>query len=812
MSYRIQKVGVIGSGTMGAAIAGHIANAGYPVVLLDIVPFKLSPEQEAKGLTLNDPEVRYSIVKGGVDRMKKARPASLMSKNAEALITIGNLDDDFQLLEDVDWIIEVIIEKLEPKRALMKRLEGIRKANTIVTTNTSGIPVASIAEGLSDNFKAHFFGTHFFNPPRYMKLLELIRTDDSDEAAIKVVADFCETQLGKGIVDCKDTPNFIGNRLMSIDGSFIADYAFKNGYTVEEVDAVTGPVIGRPKTATFKLQDLVGIDIIAHVAGNLYDLIPNDPYREILKDTALNPIIEKMMAKGTLGRKTNAGFYKKSKDEKGKRVFKVLNPETMDYEMPTKVRFDSVSAVRKIEDLGERLRALFSDEWKDDRASKLAWAVISYQLMYAAAKVPEITDTFMGIDNAMRWGFSYEAGPFEMWDMLGVAETVAKMEADGLNVAQWVKDMLTDDYKTFYQYKDGIKIGYYDLVSRVYKPMPADPRKIDIAALRADGKELKRNPSASILDMGDGVLLLEFHSKMNAIDDDMTAMMISARQMLDENDDFVGLVVGNQGEHFCAGANIFAIAVAAQQGMFDQIDKMVSTLQNALMGFRYSPKPVVIAPFGMVLGGGGEILLAGSRRVIHAESYVGQVEVGVGVVPAGGGMKEFNRRVMTKGMQMGKDVDPLPLAQRIFETIGMAKVSASAAEAKDLGFLDDTDRIVMNRDFLLHEAKQEVLTMVQSGYVPPAPPKLYAAGRDILAAINTGLWMMRQSNYISDHDLLIGKKLAYIIAGGNLSAPTWVDEQHFLDLEREAFVALTKEEKTIERIWHMLQKGKPLRN
>ncbi len=812
MSYRIQKVGVIGSGTMGAAIAAHIANAGYPVVLLDIVPFKLSPEQEAKGLTLDDPEVRNSIVMGGIERMKKARPANLMSKSAEALITPGNLEDDFHLLEDVDWIIEVIIEKLEPKQALMERLEKIRKPNTIVTTNTSGIPIASIAEGRSDEFKKHFFGTHFFNPPRYMKLLELIRTPDSDPDAVKVIADFCETQLGKGIVYCKDTPNFIGNRLMSIDGAFIADYAFKNGYTVEEVDAVTGPIIGRPKTATFRLQDLVGVDIIAHVANNLYDLIPDDPYRDILKDTALNPVIEKMMEKGLLGRKTGAGFYKKGKDADGKRVFMVLNPETMEYEMPTKVRFESIGAVRKIEGVGARLRALFSDEWKDDRAAKLAWAIVSYQLMYAAAKVPEISDTFVGIDNAMRWGFSYEVGPFELWDSLGVRQTVARMEADGLVVAQWVKDMLADGYETFYQYKDGIAIGYYDLVSRVYVPLPADPRKISVAQLRADGKELKRNDSASILDMGDGVLLLEFHSKMNAIDDDMTQMMIEARKMLDENDEYVGLVVGNQGEHFCAGANIFAIAVAAQQEMFDQIDQMVSTLQNALMDFRYSPKPVVIAPFGMVLGGGGEIVLAGSRRVVHAESYVGQVEVGVGLVPAGGGMKEFNRRVMTKGVQMAKDIDPLPLAQRIFETIGMAKVSTSAAEAKELGFFDDNDRIIMNRDFLLYEAKQEVLSMVREGYVPPAPPKLYAAGRDILASLETGLWMMRQSNYISDHDLLIGRKLAYIIAGGNLSAPAWVDEQYFLDLEREAFVALTKEEKSIARIWHMLQNGKPLRN
>jgi len=386
------------------------------------------------------------------------------------------------------------------------------------------------------------------------------------------------------------------------------------------------------------------------------------------------------------------------------------------------------------------------------------------------------------------------------------------MEADGLDVAGWVKEMLAAGHETFYRYENGLPAEYYDLAAKDYRPLPDDPRKISIAKLRAGGKELKRNDSASILDLGDGVLLLEFHSKMNAIDDDMVKMMVTARTMLDTSDDYVGLVVGNQAENFCVGANIFGIAVGAQQGMFDQIDAMVAALQNALMGFRYSPKPVVIAPFGMVLGGGGEVTMAGSRRVAHAESYVGQVEVGVGLVPAGGGMKEFNRRVMTAGVSMAPHTDPLPLAQRIFETIGMAKVSTSAAEAKELGFFDDTDRIIMNRDFLLYEAKQEVLSMVNAGYVPPAPAKLYAPGRDVLAALNVGLWMMREGNYISDHDLLIGKKVAHIIAGGNLSEPAWVDEQYFLDLEREAFVELTKEEKTVARIWHMLQNGKPLRN
>ncbi len=812
MSYKIQKVGVIGAGTMGAAIAAHVANAGYPVVLLDIVPFNLSPEQEKKGLTMDDPLVRNSLVQGGYDRMRKARPASLMSKKAESLITLGNTEDDFDLLADADWIIEVIIEKLEPKQQLMARLEEIRKPKTIITTNTSGIPIASIADGRSEDFKTHFFGTHFFNPPRYMKLLEVIRTPDSDPEAVQVVADFCETTLGKGIVYCKDTPNFIGNRMMSIDGSFVLDYAFTNGYTIEEVDAITGPLIGRPKTATFRLQDLVGIDIAAHVGNNLYELIPDDPYREIIKSPAGTKVIKALMERGWLGNKTGQGFYKKGKDAEGKRAFLILNPDTMEYELPKKPRFASVGKVRKIENLGERLKALFSDEWAEDRAAKLAWAVMSNLFAYAAAKIPEITDTLVGIDNAMRWGFSYEAGPFEMWDMLGVSDTVAKMESDGLSVADWVKEMLANGHESFYRYKNGKPVAFYDPESKGYQEIAVDPRKIDIEDLRAAGKELKRNDSASILDMGDGVLLLEFHAKMNAIDDGMVELMTEARKMLDENAQYVGLVVGNQGDNFCVGANIFTIAVAAQQGMFDQLNEVVAALQNALMAFRYSPKPVVVAPFGMVLGGGCEVTMAGSRRVAHAESYIGLVEVGVGLIPAGGGVKEMVRRIMTKGMEMSKDNNPLNFAQRIFETIGMAKVGTSAAESAEYGFLDDNDRIIMNRDFLLHEAKQEVLTMVAQGYTPPAPAKLFAAGKDTLAALKVGVWMMQQSNYISEYDAFIGEKLARIIAGGNLSAPQMVDEQYFLDLEREMFVELTKQPKTVERIWHMLQNGKPLRN
>ena len=550
MTYQINKVGVIGAGTMGAAIAAHLANAGLPVVLLDIVPLQLTPEQEKRGLTLKDPTVRNSIVQGGLDRMLKAKPAAVMSQEAVLLIRPGNLEDHFDWLAEVDWIIEAIIEKLEPKQALMARIEGVRQAGSIVTSNTSGLPIASIAAGRSDDFKAHFFGTHFFNPPRYMKLLEIIPTPDSDPQAVKTIITFAETTLGKGIVSCKDTPNFIGNRLMSIDGGFIVHYAFSNGYTIEEVDAITGPLIGRPKTATFRLQDLVGIDVAAFVGNNLYDLIPHDPYREILRSPAGTEVIKGLIERGWLGRKSGQGFYKQSKGPDGQTVYLALNPETFAYEMPQKIRFESVGKVYKIEGVEARLKALFSEQWRDDRAAKFARAVVGHLLAYAAAVIPEITDDIINLDHVMRWGFSYEAGPFELWDALGVREMVDLIEAEGLTAAQWVKDMLAADHHTFYQYKGRKAIGYYDPASKSYKPIETDRRKIIIDDLRAEGKELKRNPSASLLDLGDGVLLLEFHAKMNAVDDDIVKMMVAARAAL-EKDEVAGLVIGNQcGEPF----------------------------------------------------------------------------------------------------------------------------------------------------------------------------------------------------------------------------------------------------------------------
>jgi 3-hydroxyacyl-CoA dehydrogenase len=811
MPYQIQRVAVIGAGTMGAAIAAHVANAGLPVLLLDIPPESLTPEEEAKKLQLDHPAVRNRLVRAGFERMRKARPASFMSQAAERLVTLGNTADDLGKVAEADWVIEAIIEQLVPKQALMAQLEALRKPESIVTSNTSGLPIASLAEGRGEAFKRHFLGTHFFNPPRYMKLLEIIPTTETDLGVVQAMARFAEERLGKGVVFCKDTPNFIGNRLFSIGNSFALQSAFEQGYSIEEVDALTGPLLGRPKTATFRLHDLVGIDIAMHVARNLYELIPDDPYREVLRAPAIEKVIDEVVKRGWLGNKKGQGFYKQGRDAEGNRVFMILNPETFQYEMPQKPRFEAVGAVRKIEDLGQRLTALFDERWHEDRAARFIESVVSYELAYTAYCAPEIAHDLKSIDDAMRWGFGFQLGPFQLWDRLGVAGTIAKMEKAGLTVAAWVKQMLEVGCESFYQVEQGRVTGYYDWETQQYKRLQVNPRHVSLEELRHSQRLLHQNGSASLYNMGDGVLLLEFHSKMNSLDEEIIKMMIQAKKVLEEDESFVGMVIGNEGEAFCAGANLFVLVMAAQQGMLDQVEIQLKNLQNILLAFRYSPKPVVVAVHNQALGGGAEVVLGGSRAVAHAESYMGQVEPGVGLVPAAGGVTALVRRILSRAMQVPY-TDPLPLAQTILETVGMAKVGSSAAESAELGFLEATDRIIMNRDHLLYEAKQEVLVMVAEGYIPPVPAQLYAGSRDLYATLKMGIWLMQQSGAITEHEALVGNKLAYIISGGDLSAAQLVDEQYFLNLERQAFLELLKTEKTQARIRHMLEQGKPLRN
>jgi 3-hydroxyacyl-CoA dehydrogenase len=806
MSYSIRRVAVVGAGTMGAAIAAHLANVGIPTYLLDIVPRELTADEEKEGLTLDDPAVRNRIVNAGLEHCLRARPANFYVKDNAALITVGNLEDNFDWIAQVDWIIEAIVERLDIKQQLMARIDEVRKPNAIVSTNTSGIPIHEIAEGRSESFQQHFLGTHFFNPPRYLKLLEIIPHTENGPELIDFMEHFCTHVLGKGVVICKDTPNFIANRMISIAGSYGLNYALEHGYTVEEVDAITGPAIGRPRTATFRLNDLIGIDVLAHVSGNLYDAIPHDPHRDVLQQKKMTALVGAMIDRGWLGNKAGQGFYKRTYVE-GERQFWILNPQTMDYEPPVKPRFDSVGKARKVEDPAERLEIM---AYAEDRAGEYAWHVLSRTVVYAASCIPEISDDIVAVDNACRWGFNWELGPFETWDAIGVARSVEQLREEGVEIPAWVDEMLKAGFETFYQRENGRATGYYDPESRGYQPLVDDPDIISIKDLKASGKELEANASASLIDMGDGVLLLEFHSKANSLDDDIFDMALMALDKL-EQDEWRGLVIGNQGERFCAGANIFVIAMGAQQGQFDLIDAAVRKMQGIMQAMRYSPKPVVAAPFGVVLAGGCEVVMAASRVVAAAETYIGLVEVGVGLIPAGGGCKETVRRVITPPIKT-PHAQVLAFLQQAFEQVGLAKVATSAAEAREMKILSECDRIVINQDYLLAEAKQTVLDLVRDGYRPPAPQKLYAAGRDAYAALKMALYQMHQGGYASDHDVVIGEKLGFILCGGELSAPTWVDEQYFLDLEREAFVALCREPKTLERMWHMLQHNRPLRN
>jgi len=807
MNYKVHYAVVIGAGTMGAAIAAHLANAGVPVTLLDIVPTQLTEDEINQGLTLEDRVVRNRIVIQGLENAKKSRPASFFAPELANLVQVGNLEDDFDVIGQVDWVIEAIIENLVIKHKLMGRIDKIRQPHTIVSTNTSGIPVGSIAEGLSEGFRQHFLGTHFFNPPRYLKLLEIIPTDDTLPEVIKFVNHFGEHRLGKGIVPAKDTPNFIGNRIFSGWVAFQMDYILKHGYTVPEVDVITGPPIGHPKTATFRLFDLIGLDVWAHVSKNLVPLIPDDEQAlKYMKSERVINLMTRMVENGWLGNKTNCGFYKMVK-ENGQKKFLPLNLQTFEHEESIKVRFESIGKVKDETNLGTRLNSLIS---ADDRAGQLVRAFTFQSLAYSSERIPEISDTPKPIDDAMRWGFGHEAGPFEIWDMLGVSATVSAMKDDGYPPATWVDEMLEKGFETFYLYENESTTAAYNPGIGDYEPISRPSNLIVLKELKSAGRIVSKNLGATLIDLGDGVGCVEFHTKMNVIDQDIFTILVEGLDRT-EAGDFDGLVIGNQAENFSAGANIFIAVMSAQNEDWDLIDSLVKNGQNLHMRIRHFPKPIVVAPAGLALGGGAEITMHASRVVAAGELYIGLVEVGVGVIPAWGGTKEMLRRIVNPPMRT-QDSEALPFLQRVFEQIGFAKVATSAEEARQFSILSDVDRIVMNRDLLIAEAKREVLHMVQTGYHPPTPEKIYAAGRDALAALRVVVYNLREGKYISDHDQLIAEKIGNVMTGGELSSPTWVTEQYILDLEREAFLSLIGTKKTQERMWHMLQTGKPLRN
>jgi 3-hydroxyacyl-CoA dehydrogenase len=791
MSHRIRKVAVLGAGTMGAAIAAHCANAGLEVDLLDIAP--------------DEDDDKNAVVEAGFDRMQNARPAALMGENVAERIRIGNFEEHFGRVGEADWIVEAIIEKLEPKRELMQRVEDTAKVNAIISTNTSGIPLHSISEGRSEEFKRRFVGTHFFNPPRYLKLMEIIPTEDTDPEIVEAVRNFGERVLGKGGVIAKDTPNFIGNRLGSFAGMQSARYAFENGYGIEEVDAITGPLIGHPKTATFRLNDQVGLDIAVGVAENLYEAVPEEESREALKPPEK---LEEMQEKDLLGNKTGAGFYKRAKRD-GKTVFDVLDLETFEHHPAENPEIPVAKEAQEQGDLASRLRFLVEKADEDRHARYIRDTLLPY-MAYASRRVPEISDTLEDVDHAMEWGFAHQTGPFRTWDLLGVREIVEKMEFMDIEVASWVKEMLEAGNDTFYKTENGTELQFSP-VSKEYEPVREDPMYISLDRLRDEGKELASNDSAGLLDLGDGVLCLEFHSKGNSIDAQIVEMGYRALEEL-ERDDVVGLVIGNEGRNFSVGANLGEVAHSVKNGDLDRIEKSVEALQDLLMALRFAPKPVVSAPHGQTLGGGLEVCLHSDRIVAAGETYMGLVEVGVGLIPAGGGTKEMARRLVSPPLHIAPNTPPLPFLQKAFEQIALAKTATSALEAEEMGFLTENDRIVMNADHLISAAKREALDLAD-GYTPPEHVNnIYAAGRTARAALEMGIKTMQWGHYASEHDGVIAGHVARILTGDNLSLPQWVPEEYLLKLEKQAFLDLLKQEKTHERIEALLQTGKPKRN
>lgn len=800
---RIEKAAVLGAGTMGAQIAAHLANAGVPTLLLDIVPRELTPEEQKKGLTLESKEVRNRIARAGLEAAKKAKPAAFFTGDLSSLVTVGNFDDDLSKLRDSDLIIEAVVENLDIKRQLYERLEQHRRPGSIVASNTSGIPIRLLAEGRSDDFRAHFLGVHFFNPPRYLHLVELIRTEWTKPEVSCFMFGFLDQRLGKGVVPAKDRPNFIANRIGTFGALLTIKTMLEDGYSIEEVDKLTGPAVGRPKTATFRTFDLVGLDVFSHVIKNLYEVLPDDDQRDMF---VAPDFLSKMVARGILGNKTKGGFYKKQKGEGDKQEIWTLETASLEYRPSRKVKLPALEMAKNIEETRERIKTLV---WSKDRAGAFLWKTFSGTLRYAAARIPEIADTVVEVDRAMRWGFNWELGPFEVWDAIGVAKSVARMREEGQNVPANVEVMLAAGATSFYK-KENAQQFYFDFNSAQYMPL-ADPLGVIILKSIKERSGVIKNAGASLIDIGDGVACLEFHSKMNAIGGDTLQMVKQSLAEVERN--FVGLVVGNQGTNFCVGANLMLMLMEAQEENWEELDMMVRVFQGSTMSLRYSPKPVVVAPFNMVFGGGCEMVLHADRVRAAAETYIGLVEVGVGIIPAGGGTKEMLVRVLDSIPENVDDADPFPFVKQAFETIALAKVATSAEGARGYGFLGADDAVSMNSDRLIADAKNEVLALAATGYIQPQQrTDILALGLPALATLKLGIHQMKRGGYISDHDALIGEKLARILTGGDLNHPTRVSEQYLLDLEREAFLSLAGERKTQERIAHMLKTGKPLRN
>jgi 3-hydroxyacyl-CoA dehydrogenase len=792
---------------MGARIAAHLANAGIPCYLLDIVPTSLTPAEQSKGLTLESPAVRNRIVLAGLEAAKKSRPAAFFTADNARLVTPGNLEDNIAWCGQVDWIIEAVAENLEIKRGLFTRVEAVRKPGTIVTSNTSGLPIHLIAEGRSEDFQQHWAGTHFFNPPRYMKLVELIAGPKTLPEVLQSLDEICDVRLGKGVVAAKDTPNFIANRIGTFSMLNAVRQMLALEMTIEEVDACTGPAIGQPKSATFRTADLVGLDILVHVIRNIYDNATTDASRDIYK---VPPFMEEMLKRGWLGDKTGGGFYKKVK-KGGDSEILTLDWQKMEYRPRLKAKFPSIEAGKAIEDTRERLRSLLApglDGKGGDKANRLLWSSLGQTCLYAARLMPDIAYNVVDLDRAARWGFAWELGPFEVWDAVGVERMAKALERDGQELPPLVRKVLDSPKKSFYESEKGTT-RYFDPATQSLKPVPEPLGIIILKSLKDRSGVVQKNAGASLVDLGDGVVCCEFHSKMNSIGGDLVAMIHAGIARL--SSDFDAMVIGNQATNFSVGANLMLVLISAQEGEWDDIHMAVRQFQRVNMAIKYAPRPIVAAPQGMALGGGCEVPLHAARIHAAAETYVGLVETGVGLIPGGGGTKEMLIRA-NEHSAGGEDLDLFHALKPVFENIAMAKVSTSGEEARALGFLRPSDLIAMNRDRQIADAKQTALALLRAGYHPPAPAQIRVLGEEFLTGAKLAIHMMIRGGYASDYDGVVGRKLANILAGGTITAPQLVPEQYILDLEREAFVSLCGERKTQERIAHTLKTGKPLRN
>jgi len=811
----IHKVAVLGAGTMGARIAAHFANAGVPSYLFDIVP----PDA--------DVPARNKIAAAGLDAAKKSKPAAFMEASLTRLITIGNFDDDLKRLADVDWVIEAVVENLDLKRALLRKVETIRKPGTIITTNTSGLPVGKIAEGFSDDFRRSWFGTHFFNPPRYMRLLEIIPTPETDRAALDAVAHFCDIHLGKGIVLAKDTPNFITNRIGTFSVLNVMRLMQEMDLSIEDVDALTGQAVGWPRSATFRTIDLVGLDILGHVVSNMTRVVAGDspaPLDE-RSDLKLPDFYKQMLDRKWLGDKTKGGFYKKVKGGKGGEDERLaLDWKTLEYHPRQRSKFPALDMAKNVEQTGPRLKMLLgldgSGPQKNDKAAAFLWSVLSDLWTYSANRVPEISDSIVEIDQAMRLGFNWELGPFELWDAAGVEATVERMKKENRPVAANVEQLLASGKKAWYLDDPKAASGraYWDLKSGNYDPLTVPSGVWSVEVAKKSNGVVKKNSGASLVDLGDGVACIEFHSKMNSIGADIVQLISQSLKPGGPGDAFDAFVITNDAANFSVGANLMLLLMSIQEEEWDEVDLAIRTFQGMTQAIKFSPKPVVAAPFGLTLGGGTEISLHAPALQPHAELYMGLVEVGVGLLPGAGGCKEMLLRAVDSAESIrpggrGESVELMEAMKKIFETIATAKVATSAHEARGLGFLRNSDRITMNRERVLADAKARALELVRAGYEPPQPrTSIPAPGENILATLKLGVHLMRQGEYITEYEVKLGTKVAEVLCGGNVTAGTPVSEQYILDLEREGFKSLCGEKKTQERIQYTLKTGKTLRN